>query len=105
MTPLILAVLSDDLERARRLIDEDGADVNEQVNGDFSTALQAAACCSSLEVVELLIEKGADVNQQGGFYGNALQTAVVAEDLKVAKFLVDNGANVNQQGGFYDNAI
>jgi len=56
-------------------------------------------------LVELLLDKGADVNTQGGFYGNALQAASARGREQVVKLLLDKGADVNVQGGFYGNAL
>lgn len=47
------------------------------------------------EIVRLLIEKGADVNAQGGFYGNALQAASVRGDELMIRLLIEKGADVN----------
>jgi ankyrin repeat protein len=43
-------------------------------------------------LVELLLDKGADVNAQGGFYGNALQVALAKSHEQVVKLLLDKGA-------------
>jgi ankyrin repeat protein len=55
--------------------------------------------------VQLLLDKGADVNAQGGKYGNALQAASSRGNLEVVQLLLDKGANVNAQGGYYGNAL
>jgi Ankyrin repeats (many copies) len=59
--------------------------------------------------VRLLLEKGADVNAQGGggFYGNALQAASYGGHDQVVQRLLEAGADVNAQGGggFYGNAL
>jgi hypothetical protein len=52
-----------------------------------------------IQSVELLVENGADVNVQGGYYGNALQAASFKGHEAVAKLLIENGAKVNAQGG------
>ena len=57
------------------------------------------------EVVRLLLDKGADVNAQGGRHGNALQAASVRGYEEIAQQLLDNGADVNAQGGRYGNAL
>ena len=63
-------------------------------------------CTSNNEkVVQLLIDKGADVNVQGGYYGNALQAASYRIHELLVQLLVGNGADVNAQGGHYDNAL
>ncbi|XWW92183.1 hypothetical protein V2A60_000106 [Cordyceps javanica] len=57
------------------------------------------------EVVETLLEKGARVNAQGGFYGNALQAASPNGHREVVETLLEKGAQVNAQGGFFGNAL
>ncbi|KAK0701084.1 Pfs, NACHT and ankyrin domain protein, partial [Lasiosphaeria miniovina] len=56
-------------------------------------------------VVQALLEKGADVNAQGGFYGNALQAAFSRGHDKIVQMLLEKGADVNAQGGLYGNAL
>jgi ankyrin repeat protein len=56
-------------------------------------------------VVQLLLERGADVNAQGGEYGNALQAACDRGHVKIAQMLLERGADVNAQGGEYGNAL
>jgi ankyrin repeat protein len=56
-------------------------------------------------VAKLLLEKGVDVNAQGGFYCNALQAASAKGREAVVKLLINAGANVNAQGGHYSNAL
>ncbi|KAH6661738.1 ankyrin repeat-containing domain protein [Halenospora varia] len=69
-------------------------------------------------LAQLLLEKGADVNAQGGEYGNALQAASI-EDYEatciqaasaggheaIVALLLEKEANVNAQGGEYGNAL
>jgi ankyrin repeat protein len=43
-------------------------------------------------VVKMLLDKGADVNAQGGHYGNALQVASARGHKAVVKMLVSRGA-------------
>ncbi|KAG9203889.1 hypothetical protein G6514_002050 [Epicoccum nigrum] len=56
-------------------------------------------------LVEMLLDKGADVNAQGGYYGNALQAASARGHEQVVKMLLDKDADVNAQGGDYGNAL
>ena len=56
-------------------------------------------------MVQLLLDKGADINAQGGEYGNALQAASFNNNEKVVQLLLDKGANINAQGGEYGNAL
>jgi hypothetical protein len=56
-------------------------------------------------VVRMLLDKGPDVNAQGGRYSNALQAASWGGHEKVVQMLLDMGADVNAQGGRYSNAL
>ncbi|KAJ5514956.1 NACHT nucleoside triphosphatase [Penicillium fimorum] len=64
------------------------------------------ACLHGLnEPARDLIDKGADVNAQGGYYDNALQGASQGGHQEIVKLLLDKGADVNAQGGEYGNAL
>ncbi|KAF2787420.1 ankyrin, partial [Melanomma pulvis-pyrius CBS 109.77] len=67
-------------------------------------SLMYAAKHGHYEMAKLLLDKGADINTQGGEYGNALQAASVQGHEQVVKLLLDKGANINAQGGYYGNA-
>ena len=62
-------------------------------------------CLLVENVAKLLMEKGADVNAEGGYYGNALQAASYNGHEAIAKLLIEKGADVNAQGGRYGNAL
>jgi ankyrin repeat protein len=56
--------------------------------------------------VRILLEKGADVNAQGGYYGNALQAAITMEGSEnIVRLLLEKGADVNAKRGYYGNAL
>ncbi|KAJ5504613.1 NACHT nucleoside triphosphatase [Penicillium fimorum] len=64
------------------------------------------ACFSGLVApARNLIDKGADVNAQGGWYGNALQAASQRGHQDIVNLLLDKGADVNVQGGSDGNAL
>ncbi|KAJ7494368.1 ankyrin repeat-containing domain protein [Mycena galericulata] len=107
-----------------------GADVN--IRG---TALQAASYTGSLEIAELLLDKGADINAKGGEYGTALraackvrvsccegypvpivfeaggtsetalQVAIASKQRDMIKILLENGADVNARGREFGAAL
>ncbi|KAJ7223973.1 ankyrin repeat-containing domain protein [Mycena rebaudengoi] len=72
---------------------------------DDGNALQAASGQGQESIVHLLIEKGADVNAQGGLYGNPLQAASYLGYESIVHLLIEKGADVNAQGGQYGNAL
>ena len=84
---------------------EGGADVNGQGRGILRNALQAALGRGSKEMVQLLLDNGANVNAQCGDFGNALQVASVRGDKEIVQLLLDNAADVNAEGGCFGNAL
>src|SRR6266550_1650674 len=73
--------------------------------GELVEALYAASQGGHKNIVEMVIEKRANVNAQGGQYGNALQAAPHWGHNNIVELLIEKGANVNAQGGFYGNAL
>ncbi|EUC49462.1 hypothetical protein COCMIDRAFT_64937, partial [Bipolaris oryzae ATCC 44560] len=60
---------------------------------------------SRKELLQFMLDAGADINAQGGPYGNALQAATHTSKVEIVKVLLDAGADVNAQGGHYGNAL
>ncbi|USP80370.1 hypothetical protein yc1106_07644 [Curvularia clavata] len=69
------------------------------------TPLYVAAEKGASVLSRMLLDKGANVNAQGGHYGNALQAASAEGHKDIVTLLLERGANVNAQGGFYSNAL
>ena len=82
-----------------------GLDINEVSSS--GTALGGAACQGSLEIVTLLLDRGADmyINIVGGKYDTALGAAVYGGSLEIATLLLDRGADINIVGGKYGTAL
>ncbi len=57
------------------------------------------------KAVQQLLDNGATVSSQSGFYGNALQTASNKGHEKVVQLFLDKGADIHAQGGHYGNAL
>jgi ankyrin repeat protein len=77
----------------------------EEVDSSKSNALQWACVRGHVGIVERLLEKGANVNAQGGFHGNALYAAAEQGHIDIVQRLLEKGADVNAQGEFYGNAL
>jgi ankyrin repeat protein len=82
-----------------------GAEVNQKLSGQYGNALQAAAETGKAEVVQILLDVGADINAYGGRWGSALQAASWEGQETIVLLLLQAGADVNQQGGEGGNAL
>ncbi|KAL7930526.1 ankyrin repeat-containing domain protein [Trichoderma chlorosporum] len=97
------------LSRLKRLL-ELGADPNAQ-DAKHETALHKACehnlSCSSncSQVMQLLIDHGADVNIAGDKHGTMLQRGAYKGCLQIVKLLLEKGVEVNIQGGEHGNAL
>jgi|GEM_PF-6471684 len=78
-----------DVEKAVR----DGANVN-ALNEKGTSALMFAAWGGHLSIVELLVEKGANINLKTDT--NALSGAAGLGYLEIVRYLINHGADVNQ---------
>lgn len=72
-----------------RLLLNHGAPINAE-SGFHGTALQAASFAGSQAVVELLLNRRADV-EQGGIHGNAMRAAVLGRHTTIVRLLLDYG--------------
>ncbi|KIM99689.1 hypothetical protein OIDMADRAFT_125508, partial [Oidiodendron maius Zn] len=72
----------------------------------YGFALQAWACSSSCDpdVMQYLLDKGANVNAVGGEFGTALQAAACHHKAYV-EMLLKHGADPKIEGGKYGSAI
>jgi ankyrin repeat protein len=73
-----------------------GIDVNQARTEDGATPLYIAAYKGQLNVAQLLLDRGAEVNQAETNGATPLYIAAALGQLDVAKLLLDRGAKVNQ---------
>ena len=52
------------------------------------------------QIVQLLLDQGADINAKSGYFGNALGTAIARGDDKLVQILFDRGADINTQSDY-----
>lgn len=73
-----------------------GADIDAVSKNKFSaTPLQGAAAMENLELAQLLIARGANVNCRGEEGVSPLHEAAGSGQIELAKLLLDHGANLN----------
>jgi ankyrin repeat protein len=99
-----------DLARVRELLDENPSLIHQVTTHSYYTGLPLvnAARGGHMEIVKLLLERGANPNQpEPGFapWGGSLITAINAKQFEIAKLLLEHGANPNQEGESSGNCI
>ncbi|KAJ6088033.1 hypothetical protein N7499_004215 [Penicillium canescens] len=104
MTALHLASFNGHEREVEFLLSLGGKDIN-STDGTGTYPIISASLNGYEKVVQLLLEKGAEVNTHGGEYGNALQAASFRGHNKVVQLLLEKGAQFNNQGGEYGNAL
>lgn len=96
-TPLVNAILSDQTEAVKQLIDK-GADVNEKGPDNF-TPLHWAAYHGKTEMVKILLGKGAQPNVLSTAYGTPLTLAAQYGFTDTVQALLEKGADVSLADG------
>jgi ankyrin repeat protein len=91
-TPLMFAARAGDLESAQLLVAA-GAHVND-VDAWGVSVMVLAAHSGFTDLVEFLLDKGADVNASGAGF-TALHTAIMRRDETLVRTLLAHGANTN----------
>ncbi|XP_077365170.1 ankyrin repeat and SAM domain-containing protein 6 [Festucalex cinctus] len=79
----------------KEILEEDPTQVNSS-NQEGASPLMMAAVSGHLEVVQLMVEKKADIDKQDGVHGwTALMQATYHGNKDVVKYLLSQGADVN----------
>jgi ankyrin repeat protein len=106
---LTTAAYNGDLERVRELLN-DGADIEAETGEDETdeaaeTALMQASWPGRIEVVKLLLERGAKVDAQDEDGDTSLMKAAYHGRLEVVRLLLEHGAAVNHRDDAGDTAL
>lgn len=96
MTPLGWAALENSVGAARLLI-EYGENANEQSSSNNSSILGLACATmdASIEMIQLLVENGANIELSNNQNFTPLMIAISHRQTEIAKYLISKGANVN----------
>jgi hypothetical protein len=106
-TKLIRAVRNENINEIKTLLDA-GANINAVQDESLPlTPLIIAAQSCNIEIAELLIKRGADVNLKGGTWiGTPLLEAATKSSepqcFAIMNLFIEHGANVNLKSGGYD---
>ncbi len=98
------AIRSGEIETVRRLIYEN-PDLGHRRDERGFTPLVMATYSNQLEIAELLIEKGADVNEQDAMGNTPLMGVCFKGNLEIIEMLLAKGADVHFKNSKGDSAL
>lgn len=76
------------------------------LHGNECSVLHLAALLGHTNIVQYLLQKGADIDFQSNKEGTALSAAAQNGHMAVVQHLLDKGADINAEGGhYYDNPL
>ncbi|KAF7970481.1 hypothetical protein HWV62_23841 [Athelia sp. TMB] len=103
-SPLYYACFAGSVVAVQHLVNNN-ADIDRVGREASARPLLVASEEGHLEITQLLLENGANINLTGGRYGTALQAACAQDQLELATLLLEKGADVNVAGGIYGTAL
>ncbi len=93
---MIEAARNGKLDVLKKMIEQEGVDVNSKNTGTKESALHVAALENRVDVINYLVSKGANVNILDGENGfSPLHSAGLKEGFEAAEALIKHKANVN----------
>lgn len=92
------AVMLGDFETVKRLLDEDPDRIHERGAHDFALLWYPVIGRCDLEMMQLLLNRGAAIEQQHYLGTTALHWACMRGPIELVELLLDNGANINRIG-------
>lgn len=93
------AVKEGKVEVVRKMLEED-RDLINAVDSDLKTPLHLAAEHGYIDMVELLLEKGADINAKEGFKRTPLHFAASSGHDEIVRLFIAKGAYLNEKDSF-----
>ncbi|RDW72765.1 uncharacterized protein DSM5745_07937 [Aspergillus mulundensis] len=94
-TPLIAAASMGELEIAKFLLDHYDAGVNLEGNDYYPTAVHGAIEGDSMDILKLLVERGANVNAANSRLGSPLEFACSLGRVQMVRYLLRHGAEID----------
>ncbi|KAJ0418603.1 ankyrin repeat-containing domain protein [Aspergillus carlsbadensis] len=104
-TALIAAAAYGNHEEATALLDA-GAHVNMYGTFYYPTAVHGAIHSGQLTLVQLFVERGADIHANDSYHGSPLEYAASQAELPIVRYLLKQGADIKGQSkGRYHSAL
>ncbi|KAK7931144.1 hypothetical protein PG985_001856 [Apiospora marii] len=103
-SPAHMAVSQSDMAMTRRLLKEEGLELN-CPRANRWTPLKLAIAHAGIDVVTLLLDKGADPNLHHANEESPMMAAVRDNKVDVARLLIERGASINTAGQELDDAV
>lgn len=94
ISPLMLASMNGHTLAVRLLL-ENGSDINAHIETNRNTALTLASFQGRFEVVQLLVERKANIEHRAKTGLTPLMEAASGDYVEVGRILLDHGADVN----------
>ena len=88
---LLSALTYRDVDKVRDILTQHPELVNQPINKELP--LWRACASRSLPIVQVAVEKGANLNVPNAQHQTALWTAVISDNLDIVKYLIDKGAD------------
>jgi ankyrin repeat protein len=104
-SPLYFASLLGEVDLVQWLISNDYKIDEPSGHCRLGDPMQAAALGNHVEIVRLLLEQGAQVNTDHGYFGDPLQAAAFGGGTETVQILLDRGATLDTDHGEYGNAL
>lgn len=98
---LFKAIKSKDVEKVKQILSSKSINLDPpRMAYEVNKPLGFAAAYGNLEIVKLLLEKGADINGKTAYGDSPLIKAAERKNNEIVEFLLSEGADVNQPNDF-----
>ena len=87
------------------LIINDDRSIIERYGADYGTTLYTASAGGYDKVMQMLLDKGVDINTQDEDYGNDGQETSNYSEHKLVMIILDKSVDINAQGEDYGNEL
>ncbi|XP_039954038.1 protein fem-1 homolog B isoform X1 [Bactrocera tryoni] len=112
VTPLTMAAMMGNVTFVKTLLTQFDIDLERECNVVFdgllvygATALWVAAGMGHMQVVKMLVQRGADVNHNTKAQSSPLRAACYEGRLDIVKYLIEHGADVNLANTYNNTSI